>query len=94
MSHKVEIEQTGRGGRVKYLEHGGELSFDWEFATGGADIFVPAPQQWDTFCRGQGAAWAEGKRQEILERVAEEVRSQKARNSSVSIEDNWIHFAF
>jgi hypothetical protein len=94
MSYKVEIQQTGRGGLVKYIEHGGELCFDWEFASRGADIFIPDPLQWDTYCRNHGAGWAEGKRQEILERVAQEVRTQKARNSSVNIEDNWIHFDF
>ena len=94
MSHKVEIEQTGRGGTVRYFEDGRELTFDWEFTMDGADIFVPTPEQWDLNCRSRGAGWAEGRRQEILERVAEEVRAQKATSSVVNIEDNWIHFVF
>ncbi len=45
-------------------------------------------------CRGRGAASAAGRRQEILERVTEEVRAQKAKTSVVSIEDNWIQLTF
>ena len=94
MTYKVEIEQTGRGGTIKYYEDGGMITFDWEFAINGADIFVATPKQWDMNCRGRGAGWAAGRRQEILERVAEEVRAQKATTSVVSIEDNWIHLTF
>lgn len=94
MSHKIEIEQTGRGGTVKYLESDGELSFDWEFTSDGADIFVPTASQWDLNCRSNNATWAEGRRQEILERVAEEVRARQAPNSVVTVEDCWIHFEF
>lgn len=94
MNYKVEIHQSGRGGRVSYTENGQELLFDWEFSIGGVDIFVSAPENWDAFCRRSNAASAEGRRQEILERLAEEVRQQKAKSSSISIEDNWIHFYF
>lgn len=94
MSHKVEIEQTGRGGTITYTEDHGSLSFDWEFAIGGADVFVTPPELWDANCTSRGAVWAVGRRQEILERVADEVRRQKATGASVSIEDQWIHFSF
>jgi hypothetical protein len=94
VNYKVEIEQTGRGGTITYTEDGGSLSFDWEFAIGGADVFVTTPELWDANCRGRNAAWAEGRRQEILERVAEEVRRQKATSATLSIEDQWIHFDF
>ena len=94
MSHKVEIEQTGRGGTIIYTEDSGSISFDWEFATDGVDVFVTPPEQWDANCASRGASWAQGRRQEILERVADEVRRQKATSASVSLEDQWIHFAF
>lgn len=94
MNWRVEISQSGRGGRVNYLEDAASLSFDWEFAIGGVDLFVPTPEQWDAHCRAVGASWAERRRAEILERVADQVRSQKAVGASVSIEDNWIHFGF
>ena len=94
MNYKVEVEQSGRGGRIKYEEAGRVLFLDWEFAMDGADLFVPPPEQWDAYWRSRDAVWAEGRRQEILERVAAEVRSQKAAGAKVTIEDNWIHFQF
>ena len=94
MSHKVEIIQTGRGGTINYTEQDTVLSFDWEFATNGADMFVPAPAQWAAYCHSRSADWAANHREEILERVAAEVRKQKAASSNVTIEDNWVHFEF
>jgi len=94
MTYTVEIEQSGRGGTIRYVENGEALSFDWEFAMDGADVFVPAAEQWDTFCAGRNAGWAKGRRSDILERVAAEVREQKAKCSTVTIDDTWIHFAF
>ena len=94
MKYKVEIEQTGRGGTIRYLEDEATLSFDWEFSMDGADVFVPTPEQWDANCEGRHAVWATGRRQEILERIAAKVREQKATSSQVTIEDNWIHFSF
>jgi hypothetical protein len=89
MTYKVEIDQNGRGGTIRYIEDEQTLSFGWEFSMDGADIFVPTPAQWDANTR-----WASGRRQEILERVAAEVRDQKAKSASVSIEDNWISLRF
>jgi hypothetical protein len=94
MTYKVEIEQTGRGGTVIYFEDAGSLSFDWEFAINGVDMFVATPEQWDANCRSRNAGWAEGRRLEILERVTEEVRRQKATSAVVTIDDNWVHFNF
>ena len=94
MTFTVEIEQTGRGGTITYTEDQGSLSFDWEFASSGADVFVAPPAQWDANCTSRGAAWAVSRRQEILERVADEVRRQKALGSVITIEDQWIHFEF
>ena len=94
MTCKVEIGQSGRGGTIIYFEAAGSLAFDWEFATNGVDMFVATPEQWDANCRSRNASWAEGRRQEILERVAEEVCKQKATSAVVTIDDNWVHFAF
>jgi hypothetical protein len=94
MSYKVEIDQSGRGGTIRYIENEQTLSFDWEFSMDGADVFVTTPELWDANCEGRNAGWAKGRRQEILERVAAEVRERRASSSQVTIEDNWIHFAF
>ncbi|MBV9468503.1 MAG: hypothetical protein JOZ57_04610, partial [Abitibacteriaceae bacterium] len=75
-------------------EAGQRLNFDWEFSTVGADIMVPAPEQWDAYWEQSGAAWAKGRRQEILERVAEATRQQKAQNAAITIEDRWIVLKF
>ena len=93
MDYKVEIDQSGRGGSISYIENGQALIFDWEFATDGAYVFVPAPEQWDAYWQSDNG-WAQGRRQEILERVAEEVRRQKAQGSTVTIDDREIHFRF
>ena len=94
VDYQVEIGQSGRGGTITYREGAGSLSFDWEFSMDGADVFVVTPEQWDANCRGRDAAWAAGRRQEILERVAAEVRRQQAASATISIEDQWIHFQF
>jgi hypothetical protein len=94
MNYKVEIDQSGRGGRVSYIENERPLNFDWEFAVNGVDLFVPPPEKWDAYWQSSDADWAKGRRQEILERVADEVRKQKAAGAEVTIEDNWIHFGF
>src|SRR5204863_437660 len=35
MNYKVEVDQSGRGGRISYIENERALSLDWEFATRG-----------------------------------------------------------
>jgi hypothetical protein len=94
MSYKVEISQSGRGGSINYTENEQALRLDWEFAMDGAYIFVPTPELWDAYWQGNNIQWAAGRRQEILERVAEEVRRQKAQSSKVTIEDDCLHFKF
>lgn len=94
MNYVVDIDQSGRGGRISYAENGNTMCFDWEFAINGATVFVPSPDEWDLRCQKEGGGWARGRRQEILERVAQEVRRQKAGSASVSIEDHWIQFEF
>jgi hypothetical protein len=94
MNYRVEISQFGRGGSINYTENEQALRLDWEFATDGAYIFVPTPEQWDGYWRSNDIEWAAGRRQEILERVAEAVRREKAQSSNVTLEDNSIHFKF
>ena len=94
MNYEVDISQSGRGGSINYTENEQALRLDWEFATDGAYVFVPTPEQWDAYWRSNNIQWAAGRRQEILERVAEAVRQQKAQSSQVTIEADSIHFKF
>lgn len=94
MSYKVERTQEGCGGWVYYIEDGVKLPFDWEYSATGFDIYAPSPQEWDTFCARHGAQTAFGRRQEVLQRVAEEVRRKKAKTAKVVIDDAGISFSF
>jgi hypothetical protein len=94
MDYTVEITQEGRGGWVYYLEDGVKLPFDWDFSAIGTDIYVPIPAEWDSFCNEHSSYAARGRRQEILERVAEEVRRKKAKTAKVTIDDTGISFSF
>jgi len=94
MDYEVEINQTGRGGTINYIEEEKSLPFDWEFSMVGADIFVPTSSEWDSYCEKHLADWAKGRRQEILERLSQEVRKQKVQSAKIKIEDHWIQFTF
>jgi hypothetical protein len=94
MKYKVDISQSGRGGSINYTENEQALRLDWEFATDGAYIFVPTPEKWDAYWRSNNIHWARGRRQEILERVVEAVRDEKAQSAKVTLEDDCIHFKF
>ena len=94
MSFAVQITQQGRGGTYYYLEHGAKLPFHWDFSSEGVEIYVPTPDEWTAYCEQHGATWAAGKRQQILERVAEEVRRRKAKYARITIEDHWVVLTF
>jgi hypothetical protein len=94
MNYKVEISQSGRGGSIHYTENEQALRLDWEFAIDGAYVFVPTAEVWDAYWQSNKIQWAAGRRQEILERVAEGVRRQQAQSASVTFEDDCIHFKF
>jgi hypothetical protein len=91
MTYKVSVSQTGRGGTIFYTENGVELDFDWEFSMTGATVFVPTPAQWDAFCE---SGFFTGRRQEILERIGEELCRQQTSNGKFRIEDNWLEIIF
>jgi hypothetical protein len=71
---KVEIQRLGRGSRIVYSEGPDRLVLDSE--VGGGDvrfiIFGSPPQDWDS-----QVSWAQGRRKEIMERVASEVIRQE-----------------
>ncbi len=81
---KVEIEEGGRCGAIRYTESAGHLTFSWEF--GGRDIVaiisVGTEEAWL-----RRSPWTAGRRGEILRHVAREVIRQKAPNNRVEIDD-------
>ena len=88
-TYHVQIGDGGRAGVVRYSEVGGSLEFWREFTEGGAAIAVLDPAQWDA-AHQAAAVWAVGRREEILRRLAREVRRQRAPAARISIEDRWI----
>lgn len=94
MNYEVKIRREGRGGWVYFLENGKSLPFDWDITTVGFDIYVPTPGEWDAFCEEHGAGEAKGRRQEILQKVAEEVRRKEAKKAKVTTDDTGISFSF
>jgi len=94
MDYEVKITQSGRGGTIFYLENDQELAFDWEFAIDGALVFVPAPAHWNNFCEKKDLLQAGNRRDEILERVCQEIIRQKASGGEHTIGDNYISISF
>ena len=81
MTFEVEITQQGRGGIYYYTEHGVKLPFEWDFSSIGITIYVPTHGAWNEFCRKNDAPWGIGRRQEILQRLGDEVRRRKAKSA-------------
>jgi len=79
----VEIDNAGRAGSIYYKE--GKNVIKFEFEIGGeivAAIWLPDKNIWEV-----RYAWALGRREEIINRVIQEVLCQKAPNSSVEIDE-------
>ena len=94
MTFEVEITQQGRGGIYYYTEHGVKLPFEWDFSSIGITIYVPTHGAWNEFCRKNDAPWGIGRRQEILQRLGDEVRRRKAKSAQITIEDHWVQLSF
>jgi hypothetical protein len=69
--YNLENVKDGPGGTIFYVEGGGRLPFEWGFIQGGVSLTVPTPAQWDPFCERHGLANGKGRRDEILNRVAQ-----------------------
>jgi hypothetical protein len=94
MKYEVDIVREGRGGSVYYREDSWTLPFNWDITVDGFEVYVPRPDKWDEFCRRNNAPQGRNRRQEILERVAEEVRRKRAKKAKVTIDDMSIIFSF
>jgi hypothetical protein len=88
VNYEVTIIPKGRYGFVEYAEGQNVCRFEWEFGgTVTIIMSVPSPQEWDDEC----SSFA-GRRDEILSRVAEECRRQKAPSARIEISDRFIYF--
>jgi len=94
VNYKVRFVRSGRGGWVYYDEDETTLPFDWDITSDGFEVYLPTSNEWDDFCKQNHATHCIGRRQEIVERLAEEVRRKKARTAKVSIDDQGICFSF
>ena len=77
----VQVDRGGRAGYVGYAEPPGRLRFDWEMLAGGIGVRLPTADAWDDECARQGCAWARGRRDEIVPRIAAEVQRLSAPGS-------------
>lgn len=87
-TYTVRIIDDGRSGRIQYAEgllHSHE--FYWEF--GGGDVVVsinvPTPSEWPS-----ALPWAEGRRTEVLERIAAVACRERCRGCRPVVTDSWI----
>jgi len=80
----VEIVTRGRDGHIVYHENSCAASFYWEFGGGDIVAIIHAGKAvaWD-----EKYPWARGRREEVLERVIEEVIRQKAQTCTASIDE-------
>ena len=84
----VDFETHLPGVSMRYREPGrGEHKFDGELQMGKtvAVIYAPSPAAWDA-----ALPWAAGRRQEVLQRLAQEVIRRKARGSRFTIDDRGV----
>jgi hypothetical protein len=94
VNYEVKVAREGRGGTVYYREGGQTLPFYWDITVDGFEVYVPTPDEWDEFCRKNNADQCKNRRQEILERVAEEVRRKRAKSAVVTMDGMGIHYSF
>lgn len=89
MSWKVEINEDGRSGQVRYSEGPTASVFYWEFGGGDtvASISVPRKAKWV-----KETPWPIERREEILRRVADEVIRQRAPKCVAEFDERgWVH---
>jgi hypothetical protein len=85
----VDIVANGPGGSVIYREGDRRHEFGWDLGTGDvlATIYVPSTGDWDA-----KVPWAAGRRQEILDFIARQVRRRRAFGSRIEMHERWIQF--
>lgn len=88
---KVKVIGKGRSGKLQYAEgwlKKNSCEFYWEIGGGDtiATVWFPTEEKWNA-----AYPWAVGRRKEIMDMVASEVRSQMAKSSTIKWEDDRFH---
>ena len=94
MNYRVEIDNHGPAGDVRYIEDDRVLRLFWEYMSYGVLISVPDSGKWDEYYQSHSAGWAKDRREEILQRVAEQACLQQAPWSKVAITEEGIELRF
>jgi hypothetical protein len=93
MNYRVEIDNHGRAGDVRYIEDEQTLTLFWEYVSYGVLISIPNSEEWNDYCK-KNAIWAIDRREEILQRVAEQACLQQAPTAKIEITDEGIELKF
>lgn len=92
--YQIEMNQFGREGEIFYIEQS-RLPFSWEILGGtkwGAGVTIPSPREWDKYCEKNKANWAKGRRDEIVQRIAQALSKHWYKNGTFEIEkDIWLN---
>src|SRR6267378_7717435 len=88
--YKVEVQQEGRSGRIVYLEGGESLSFFWEYTIDGVGVAIPITDDWSAYCERAGAYWARGRREEILQNLAQAL-VKRYKKGTFELTDHWLN---
>jgi hypothetical protein len=94
MTHAIKFTSEGPAGMVYYSEQDFTLPFYWERGTVGFDVYLRTSEEWLAFCDEHNAEGAKGRRDEIVARLAHEIRRQEARGAKVSIDNRGITFSY
>ena len=89
-AYSVAIEGSSRGGDIVYREGEHEHRFGWDLGGAGsvaATVYVPDEARWSEL-----VPWAADRREDILERVARELKKQRAPGTRVEIGEDAIVF--
>ena len=84
----VTLVAHGRAGQVHYREGDHAHAFGWEL--GGREVvfivYVPSAATWDA-----ELPWAAGRRADVLDTVASELRRQHCRGCEIEFGDTWVY---
>lgn len=91
-TYKIEDEPHGRGGWAFYVEQG-RLPFSWEIlGNKGRGVDIPLPEEWNAYCEKHETGWAIGRRDEIVQRLADGLLKNWYGNGTYEIvEDHWLN---